>query len=95
MSLKPGLAKDWFLKFHTDVYPADYVVLRGKKMKPPKYYDSLLQRVSNMSWEYDLDTIKDARELAALAHLDNSTPARLAVREAVQIAQISKLVKTL
>lgn len=40
MSRRPGIGKGWLEKFNTDVYPHDYVVIRGKKMRPPKYYDS-------------------------------------------------------
>ena len=38
MSRRPGIAKGWFDKYTTDVYPSDNIVIRGKKMKPPKYY---------------------------------------------------------
>ena len=43
MSLKPGLGNSWFQKNYLEVYQNDYVVLNGKKMKPPKYYDDLLE----------------------------------------------------
>lgn len=43
MSLKPAIAKEWYAKFEGDAYPSDFIVLRGKKMKPPKYYDRLLE----------------------------------------------------
>jgi len=39
VSRNPGLGAPWLKKFKTDVYPSDSVVLRGKEMKPPKYYD--------------------------------------------------------
>ena len=40
MSRRPGgLGAEWLKKYKTDVYPGDFVVVRGKKMKPPKYYD--------------------------------------------------------
>lgn len=38
MSRRPGIGKGWLNKFSSDVFPRDEVVLRGKKMKPPKYY---------------------------------------------------------
>lgn len=37
-----GLAKAWFERFFDDVYPSDEIVVRGKLMKPPPYYDNLL-----------------------------------------------------
>lgn len=38
MSRRPGIGAGWIEKFESDVFPADEVVLRGKKMSPPKYY---------------------------------------------------------
>lgn len=96
MSLKPGLAKEWYEKFKKDIYPSDIVVLRGKKLRPPKYYDSLLLRdLSTSTWENPFDAVMEAREIKALENVDNNTPERLNAREVVQLAQISKLVKTL
>jgi len=43
MSRRPGLGKPWFDQFLEDVYPDDYVVAKGQKFRPPKYYDQLLQ----------------------------------------------------
>lgn len=42
MSRRPGIGKDWFEKYGSDVYPNDYVVIDGKKHPPPRYYDKLL-----------------------------------------------------
>jgi hypothetical protein len=39
MSRRPGIASDWIKKYHTDVYPSDEVIVRGKEVKPPRYYD--------------------------------------------------------
>lgn len=41
MSLKPAIGKEWYRRFKTDAYPSDFVILKGKKMKPPQYYDRL------------------------------------------------------
>lgn len=97
MSLKPGIANGWFQKFYTDVYPSDFVVLRGKKMKPPKYYDNLFLKaqLSGVSFEIGFDEVIENRVLNASKKFDDNTPDRLAVRESVQVAQISKLVRTL
>lgn len=89
MSRRPGLASGWFSKFHEDVYPGDFVVLRGKKMRPPKYYDGLYE-IAN---PYQYGLIKDKRNLSALEHKSNNTPERLAVREKVLQSKISKLVR--
>lgn len=41
VSRRPGLGKPWFEKYGTYVKHHDEVVLRGRKMRPPKYYDRL------------------------------------------------------
>lgn len=38
MSRRPGIGSGWIEKFESDVFPADQVVLRGKKMAPPRFY---------------------------------------------------------
>lgn len=85
-SLKPGIGADWFRKFHTDVYPHDFVVVDGTKYSPPKYYDRLKRRLNPASVE--LDRIEFARqERAKLAFADN-TAERLATREVVHKARV-------
>ena len=91
MSLKPGIGFNWYDKYKTDVYPHDYVVVNGKKVKPPKYYDRKFQE--EFPVEYDM--IAFEREVdAGLRYLDN-TPARLAVKEQVTNAKLNKLPRTL
>lgn len=46
MSRRPGIARAWFDKFQTDVYPHDYSVVRGGvKMPPPRYFDGLYEKL--------------------------------------------------
>ena len=91
MSRNPGIAA-WFLDdYLDDIYPKDYVTVRGKKMKPPKYYDKFLKEVD----PYLYDFLKDQRKLDALEHLDNNTPERLAVRETVLNKKLTKLIRPL
>lgn len=51
MSRRPGIGKAWFDKFHSDVYPSDFVVMNGKKVRPPRYYDNLYKSVDLSSFE--------------------------------------------
>lgn len=44
MSRRPGLGQTWFERYVDDVYPDDEVVIEGKKFRPPKYYDQLLEK---------------------------------------------------
>ncbi|QXP44269.1 MAG: replication initiator protein [Arizlama microvirus] len=87
MSRRPGIAYDWFVKYKTDVYPSDFVVIRGGiKCKPPRYYDN----------KYDLTDpsecgmLKIIRQRKALASPDNR-PYRLNARRRVQEANFQKL----
>lgn len=43
MSRRPGIGRDWFEKYSSDVFPSDEVVVRGKLCKPPRYYDGLYE----------------------------------------------------
>jgi hypothetical protein len=91
MSLKPGIGADWYKKYKNDVYPHDYVVLRGQKIKPPKYYDQLYKNDN----PYEYEQILALRENGAkLNHADN-TYDRLAVKEQVVKAKLRKLKRTL
>lgn len=91
MSLKPAIGKNWYSRFKDDAYPSDFVVLRGKEMKPPKYYDRLLELEDPQMRA----AIKTKREEKALLHDADASTARLLVREKVKLAQIGSLKRTL
>lgn len=40
----------WFDKYKDDVYPHDYVVINGKKIKPPKHFDKLLEERNELEY---------------------------------------------
>lgn len=88
MSLKDGgIAGNWYKRFKSDVYPSDSVVIRGREMKPPKYYDRLLELEDPEARA----AIKERRMTAALLREGDSTTARLRVREKVKLAQSKQL----
>lgn len=42
MSRRPGIGREWFLKYWRDVYPNDFCVTAdGHLKKPPRYYDEI------------------------------------------------------
>lgn len=53
-SLKPGIGHDWFMKYHESVYPHDYVIFNGKKVRPPRYYDKLYERMTGQCFKRDV-----------------------------------------
>jgi hypothetical protein len=91
MSRRPGIGKTWFDKFKSDVYPSDFVVLRGKKMRPPKYYDDLYSQHEDS----EIDYIKYQRELKGNIHELEQTDERLRTREKVKLKTIQQLKRNL
>ncbi len=77
MSRRPGIGKAWYDEFKSEVYPSDGVVIRGKLMKPPRFYDG----------QYELE---DPRSMAAVKarrraaqDVDEQRSSRLFVRREV------------
>jgi hypothetical protein len=91
MSLKPGIGYEWYKKYTSDVYPHDYVVIRGKKVKPPKYYDKNYKN----DYPYEFDEILYKRETSAKLNYADNTIERLAVKEKVAQAKLQKLKRNL
>lgn len=87
MSLKPGLGARWLEKFRRDVYPHDYVVVRGHETRPCRYYDQL----QSVYFPEEMEQIKFQREQQGRAAFEDNTPERLAVREEVTAARIRTL----
>lgn len=87
MSRRPGIGRLWFEKFKSDVFPHDFVVIRGgRKCKPPRYYDTIYDLTNHKS----LVKIKSMNMVAA-KHSPDNTPARLEVREEVKCQELSNL----
>lgn len=51
MSRRPGIARSWIETFVDDVYPSDFVVVNGRPMKPPRYYDDYVALHRPDLWE--------------------------------------------
>lgn len=60
MSRRPGIGTPWLEDYLEDVYPSDEVVIRGGiKSRPPRFYDSTLEK-----WDEQLhESVKKARKL--------------------------------
>lgn len=89
MSRRPGIAAGWFDRFSSDVYPSDEVVVNGFKIRPPRFYDKLLD-------ESDpdlLDSLKVVRR-SRMDGFENSS-ARLMVKEECKLASIKSLRRSL
>jgi hypothetical protein len=92
MSNRDGIGKKWFDSFAmSDVYNKDFVTMNGLKVRPPKYYDSLLERFSPEVYE----DIRASREQSMADSASERTPERLAVRETVFRAKLGLLKRDL
>lgn len=83
-----GIGKRWFDKYKSDCYPSDFLVVRGKKVKPPRYYDSQLA-------DEELEAIKEKRVSKAYEYKENNTRDRLRIRETIKMAQLTQLKRNL
>jgi len=74
MSRRPGIGSGWFERFASDVYPSDEVIHKGRRFRPPRFYDSKLS-------DADLDAIRRKRRRAVELRKDELTFDRLKARE--------------
>lgn len=89
MSLRPGIGKDWYNKYKTDLYPSDFAIYKNKRIKIPRYYDNIMELEGG-----DLESIKLKRKQEARKHLKENTPERLAVRENVKLLKYKQLTRS-
>lgn len=91
MSLKPGIGSEWYSRFKSDVFPDDFVVVRGARQGVPLFYLRRLEKEDLTCYS----KLKRRRLERQFVHRDNCTPERLKVRETVRNAQISTLKRTI
>ena len=74
MSRRPGIGRDWYEKFQTDVFPSDEVPVPGSGVykKVPRYYETILKSEDELQYE----EIKELRRAWREAHGDEYTPER-------------------
>lgn len=80
MSLRPAIGREWLEKYHGDIYNADkdFLVLRGKKLKPPKYYDKIYDIINHDR----MSSIKSQRILNAEPMTNDELRARAEITHA-------------
>lgn len=74
MSRRPGIGRDWYERFGEEVHP-DGVLMRGRLMRPPQYYDRIFEEANPEAFEAE----RKARK--AKLNKADCTPERLSVRE--------------
>jgi hypothetical protein len=78
-TMSNGLGKSWFNKYTSDVFPRDEVILRGRRMKPPKYYSALYEQLEPEKY-FAIKAQRKAQAKTPQAVYENSDP-RLRVKE--------------
>lgn len=91
MSRNPGLASDYYKKYSKDVFPSDNIAVRGKLVKPPKFYLSQLEKKDPQLYA----AVKKTRTKTAKENASENTYDRLLVKETVKKAQIKSLTRDL
>jgi len=86
-----GIGAEWYRRYKSDCFPADYLIHEAKKCRVPRYYDKLFELDNPEQMEH----IKSQRALKALKHEKDLTPDRLAVREECQRRKLQRLVRPL
>lgn len=93
MSKKPAIGLRWIQQYASDVYPSDEVILRGKKVRPARYYDKYME--TNFPLNFDLVKMK-REELAHRYELsEESSQERLTVKHQIQMLRFKKLIRPL
>lgn len=87
-SNRPGIGDAWYETFKKDVYPSDFCVVNEKMHPVPKFY-------IKKHAEEERRKIKIKRKLASNKKRADNTPARLRVRETVQLAKAATLKRSL
>ena len=87
MSRRPGIGKPWLEKFCSDAYPHGKVIIKGRRVNTPRYYDQQYAKIEPLKAE----DLAYGRFIEALAHYQDNTNERLAARRRVHEAQAKQL----
>lgn len=87
MSRRPGIGSGWIEKYGKNTYPNDDIVINGKKLKPPKYYDRVYEAID----EKAVHLAKIDRKIFAEKNPDFHDRRRLEVKEKIQKLKAERL----
>lgn len=91
MSRRPGIGRDWYDKYKDTDIEGDFIVLKGRKIKVPKYYMSIMEVEDNDEFQL----VKDNRLIKGMESAHDNTPERLEDKEKVKEAQLNMLKRKL
>lgn len=81
MSRRPGIGSEHYHKYKHEMWPDDFIVMNNKKMKPPLYYEKLLDEEHPET----LKQIKSNRIIQAMKHPEFDNLERLYEKESVKL----------
>lgn len=84
MSLKPAIGRNWIEKYYGDIYNLrkDYIYINGHQVKPPKYYDKVMETLNP-------DRLEDIKEKRR-SESESLTQPQMRARETITRARISR-----
>ena len=85
MSRRPGIGYDWFKKYAGHSYQWDKIVINGKEVNPPRYYDTKYEVVDSDH----LAKLKKARSRMTPIRRAENMVDRRRVRETVAVAKLN------
>lgn len=91
MSRRPGIGSAWFAKYGEHAYEFDSVIMNGREIRPPRFYDTRFELVDSGM----LEVLKRKRRRKALVHRSEQTPDRRRVREIVQLHALKNAKRSL
>lgn len=86
MSKHPGLGNAWYNKWKEDIYPRDQIVINGKRVRPPRYYDKLREREQ----PEQMQMVKGRRALKAAAKWKDNSERRREAKDIVTRAGLTQ-----
>lgn len=85
MSRGEGIGAKWCDRWGDDTYPRDELIIDGKAIKPPRYYDERRAAAKNECSDLstEMSQVKGKRRKAAKRRCSDVTPERLKAREKI------------
>ena len=86
MSRRPGIASSWYEKYKKDIYPENFISIKGKKVQVPKFYQNKLKD----SDPHEYEKLRRKQKIETQKRRKDNTKRRLQDREKCAIARITQ-----
>jgi len=91
MSRRPGIGTGWYEKYGAETYTHDSVVVNGREVRPPRFYDLKFADTN----EQVFGNLKLKRRRKAWLLRADNTKVRLRVKEFIQLRKLKQLERSL